>query len=193
MNRLVICLPILFLTLGCQNKQELASNPSEVNDLPDQESWGAHLTTSSNGKLASRINYGHLQRFSKKKLVKFADGVQIDLYGDDGRHVSTANCNEAVLNETTNNLELSGEVKIVSENGLNVKTTKLLWNEDQEKITSDEFVRVITADQDTIFGIGFESEKSLDNWTIRKPWGVTQKKLNLKITQPSDEATNDEP
>lgn len=180
----------LLLSLNCQSKQELASNPSEVVDLPDQESWNAHLITSTNGKLASKINYGRLQKFSKKKIAKFSEGVEIDLY-DDGEHVSKVTCEEAVLNESTNNLELLGSVVVVSDNGLNVSTSKLFWNEKQEKITSSEMVRVITAEQDTIFGVGFESEKSLDNWTILKPWGVTQKKLNLKLTEPT-EAQDDE-
>ncbi|HEX9652773.1 MAG TPA: hypothetical protein VGA99_03605, partial [bacterium] len=106
-------------------------------------------------------------------------------------HASKVDCDEAILNEANDNLELIGNVKVLSDKGVNVTTTKLYWNEQLCKITSSEVVRVITADKDTIFGVGFESEKSLDNWTILKPWGVTQKKLNLKLTEPSKDSTDE--
>jgi LPS export ABC transporter protein LptC len=181
---------LLALILSCQTRQDLASNASEGNETPDQESWNAQITTTANGKLASKIKYGYLQRFSKRKLVKLSEGVEVDLYDDAGRHVSKVICKEAVLNEDANTLELLGDVAVVSDNGLRVNTEKLFWREQQGEITSSELVRVITADNDTIFGVGFESESSLENWTILKPWGVTQKKLNLKLNETQDDSAN---
>ncbi len=174
---------LIVLLLSCQSKQELASNPSELPDEPDQESWNAHITTSTNGKVASKISYGHLRKYSKKRTVYLTEGVEIDFYDANGRHASKVNCDEAILNEANNNAELMGNVVFFSDKGLNVSTTKLNWHEQESKVTSSELVRVITAEKDTIFGVGFESEQSLEKWTILKPWGVTQKKLNLKLTE----------
>jgi len=191
MRRFKLALFILILlSLNCQSKQELASNPSEPTDAPDQESWNAHITTSTNGKVASRIKYGHLQKFSKKRIVQFSEGVEIDFYGDNGQHASRVNSDSATLNETNNNVELIGNVVFASDKGLNVSTTKLNWHEQESKVTSSELVRVITAEKDTIFGVGFESGQSLEKWTILKPWGVTQKKLNLKLTESTGDSSD---
>ncbi len=191
MKRFKLFLLILCALLwSCQTRQDLASNAAEGNETPDQESWNAQITTTANGKLGSKINYGYLQKFSKKRLVKLSEGVEVDLYDDDGQHVSNVICKEAILNEDANTLELLGDVAVASDNGLQVNTEKLFWREQQGKITSSELVRVITADNDTIFGVGFEAEASLENWTILKPWGVTQKKLNLKLNETQDDSSN---
>lgn len=191
MRRLYQAVGILvFLSLSCQTKQELASNPAELADAPDQESWNAHISTSTSGKMASKIKYGHLQKFSKKRVIELSEGVEIDFYDDDGQHASKVKSDAATLNETNNNVELSGNVVFVSDKGLNVSTTKLSWHEKESKVTSSELVRVITAEKDTIFGIGFESEQSLEKWTILKPWGVTQKKLNLRLTESTGDSVD---
>jgi len=83
------------------------------------------------------------------------------------------------LNENTTNIDLTGQVVVRSKDGIQLNTSSLHLTQNQSKITSEDFVRFITADNDTIFGHGFESERSLKNWTIKKPTGVTQKKLQL--------------
>jgi len=42
----------------------------------------------------------------------------------------------------------------------------------REKIFTDDSVKFITESQDTIYGIGFESDVELNNWKILKPTGV---------------------
>jgi LPS export ABC transporter protein LptC len=177
----IVFLLIAALILACQGKQELASNPPDLSEIPDQESWNATLVSTSQGKTTSKIHYGYMQRFSKKKLVKMTQGVEIELCDARGVRASQARADEAVLNEANNNVDLTGNVVVTSNNGFNLNTDKLTWNDRQGKFFSDEFVRVITAERDTLYGIGFESAVGLENWSIKKPYGVTQRKLNLKF------------
>ena len=73
-----------------------------------------------------------------------------------------------------------GNVRAQSGDGFRLNTEKLTWSDFNNKIASDEFVTVITAEGDTINGVGFESDKFLKNWSITKPWGATQGKLDLQ-------------
>jgi len=77
----------------------------------------------------------------------------------------------------------NGNVNVESEDGISLTTSKLQWQEDETKVTSDAFVTVITAENDTLYGTGFESEKSFEKWRIHKPYGVTQTTLDLGVSK----------
>lgn len=55
--------------------------------------------------------------------------------------------------------------------GDTLKTEHLIWEEKEERIHTEEFVRIIRADQ-IISGIGFQSDQSLQNWRIKNPKGT---------------------
>jgi LPS export ABC transporter protein LptC len=171
----------LFLLPACTSDDEITTNNhNEAAELPDQEGWDAVLTATQNGKKTSRIQYSHMAYFAGKKLIRFDDGVTIDYYDDNGVLVSTVVADQALLSEDTHDIEFDGKVRVNAQDGVELHTEKLTWHDAERKIQSDAFVTVITAEGDTINGTGFESGKSLQSWSIKKPWGVTQKKLNLQ-------------
>lgn len=171
------------LTWSCQTKQEMASNSVDLNEVPDQEGWNSTLISTSKGLVASKINYSYMQKFSKKGIIKFLDGVEFELFDDQGKQVSNIHADAGIMSENTNNLDLTGNVIVRSHDNGQLFTKALKWNQNTDKITSNEMVMVVTAENDTIFGKGFESERSLKNWTIKAPSGITQKRLNLDIEE----------
>ena len=175
---------LMCLLVCCQSNQDIATNEANISDIPDQVSFHATLTTTHNGELASRIKYGRMERFSSKKIIKFHDGVEINRY-DAGVLKFEIRAEQATLNEVNDNLELVGKVVVKTHDGIEVFAEKLLWDEKQDIVTSDVFVTVITAEQDTINGTGFESGNAFKNWVIKEPSGVTQKKLSLGGGEPS--------
>jgi len=170
---------LMLLATACQSDQEVAANFQKSDPGPDQEGWNATLTTTTDGVTSSKIKYSHMESYESKRIITFKNGVEIDFYDTLGVHVSKVFADQAVLHEDNNNIELTGRVRVRAHDGTKLFTEKLLLDEDSGKVMSDAFAIIVTAENDTINGEGFESEKSLKNWLIRKPWGVTQKKLNL--------------
>ena len=170
---------LLVLVLSCQSDREVAAINQDLSDIPDQEGWNSTLVSTNKGKLSSKINYVHMKRFSKKRLVKFVDGVEFEFFDENEDQTSRIQADEAVLNEHTTNIDLTGHVVVTSSDGIQLNTSSLRLSQNQSKISSEDFVRFVTADNDTIYGQGFNSGNSLKNWTIKKPSGVTQKKLQL--------------
>lgn len=169
---------MLFFCFACSNEQDMASNSEASENVPEQEGWNATLTMSNHGELTSQIQYVRMLRFSNKKETRFSDGVTFSFY-EDGAKISQIETKEAVLDERTNDIQFMGDVRVTTDDGLSVFTDTLFWQHGSERITSEAFVTVVTADSDTINGTGFESGKSFRNWVIRKPYGVTQKRLNI--------------
>ena len=52
-----------------------------------------------------------------------------------------------------------------------VNTEKLTWNQVTRKISSDKFVKITTPEK-IIMGEGFDSDETMDNYTIKKLKGT---------------------
>jgi len=170
--------------IGCHSEQEFSSNIPDASEIPNQEGWNATLVKTQNGKLASRISYGYMQGYSNKNLVEFSEQVKVEFFDEEEKRLSTVYSDKAVLNERNNQITLKGNVRVYSEDGVRLFSEILRWDEVAAKITTDEPVVFINAENDTIYGEGFESEKSLENWVIEKPTGSSERKLKLELMEP---------
>jgi len=66
-------------------------------------------------------------------------------------------------------------VVVLSDSGVNLYTDTLTWDPDEEMVYTEDSVMVTTEENDTLYGVGFESDARLDHWTIEQPSGVTGK------------------
>ena len=53
-----------------------------------------------------------------------------------------------------------------------------LQYENLAELKTEEKIMITTLDEDTLYGIGFESDSDLKNWKILSPSGVTSRVLN---------------
>ena len=169
----------IIILVGCQKKQDTVVADMEQTEYPDQEGWNSTVTSSKKGIVGATIKYGHMQRFKKRKVVEFDSGVVVDFYDEQGVHTSNLTSHKGRLDEATNNIEAYGNVVVVSDTGINLKTERLKWDNSIEKIISNNFVTIVTAEKDTFYGNGFESDQNLENWHIIGFSGKASKGLDL--------------
>jgi len=148
-------------------------------DGPDQEGWNSRITVTSNGRTSAVVQYSHMEKYSKRQETKFDGGIVVDFYNTEGQHTSNLVSERGVLHEESNDVEALGNVVVVSDSGMTVRTQRLRWDNTRQKIISNDFVTITTAQNDTLHGKGFQSDQSLKQWSIGKPSGVSQKKINL--------------
>ncbi len=190
-NITLLLLLVTLLCLSCQDKKQPQSViKRSVIDFPNQELWNSQLFTTNNGQLSAKINFGYMKRYDEKKVAYFSDSIHVDFYDELGRHTSSLTADSGRLDESTNNVEARGRVVVISDSGITLKTKKLWWDNAIEKIVSDQFVTITTAEQDTFYGVGFESDQSLTRWSLREFRGKTSKKLNLNL---SDQKQSNKP
>jgi len=181
----------LLTLIGCQQKNDETIANIEEMEFPDQEGWNSTVTSSKNGIVAAIINYGHMQRFKKRKVVEFDDGIVVDFFDDQGIHTSKLTSEKGRLDEATNNIEAFGNVFVVSDTGITLTTERLRWDNSIEKIVSNDFVTIVTADQDTFYGNEFESDQNLENWHITSFSGKASKGLDLGFQLSKKTSTGD--
>lgn len=166
---------------GCGvEKQETISTVTEEKEYPSQEGWNSEIRLSKAGKLQAVVHYGHMMKYEKRKIVFFDEGVEVDFYDNKGNHTSHLTSEKGEYHENTEDVLGRGNVVVVSDSGVTLSTDVLRWDNRLGKILSDTTVMVTTTDSDTLYGLGFESDPDLNHWIIKKPWGVSQRRIDIE-------------
>jgi len=168
-----IVLLIIFL-IACSKK----SNESRLlngESFPDQESWGVTIILTDSSIERARIQSGHLEKYNEKQYILLDDTVRVDFFNKAEDHVAVLNSLKAEVDQNTNNMKAIGDVVAISDSGITLYTDTLYWNAKQEKMNTNDSVMITTNYEDTLYGIGFQSDSDFKNWEIIKPSGVTNR------------------
>ena len=162
---------LLIFYLGCSNESTPLPN-KRSNNYPDQESWGVTIVLTNQGIERARVKSGHLEKYNKREFIILDENVTVDFYDRYEKHISKLTSLKAEVNQTSNNMKAIGDVVAVSDSGITLFTDTLIWDSEKEKMNTDNPIMLTTEEDDTLYGIGFESDLDLQNWKVIKPTGV---------------------
>lgn len=156
--------------ISCEDKFKPLQTTESIDDLPSQESWNSTVTFSDSGNVKAVLKAGHILVYSKKGFTLIDSGAVVDFYKD-GEITSTLSGEKGKINDKTKDIEIYDSVHVISKDGSELKTQKLLWTNLTQRVSSDLFVSIKTPNE-TIEGIGFESDQNLKNYKIFKVSGT---------------------
>ncbi|MDQ3022397.1 MAG: LPS export ABC transporter periplasmic protein LptC [Bacteroidota bacterium] len=172
-NFLAFLISLLFIFLSCEDKFKTTQTNLNTSDSPGQESWNSTVMFSDSGKIKAILDAGHISVYSSKGYTLVDSGAKVDFYKD-GILVSTLTGRRSKIDDKTKDIEIYDSVVVVNNEGSELRTQKLFWNNKTQRVSSDEFVQIKTPEE-AIEGIGFESDQSLKNYTIFKVSGMFSK------------------
>jgi LPS export ABC transporter protein LptC len=152
--------------------QEMEKTGITREGRPDQESWTVTITLTSEGSKRAVVRSGHLQKFNDRQFILLDQGVNADFFDTEENHTTNLVSKIAEVDEKSDFMIAMGEVVVVSDSGVTLYTDTLSWNNEEERVYTDDPVILTTENNDTLYGIGFESDVELDNWRILEPTGV---------------------
>ncbi|MBC8479756.1 MAG: hypothetical protein H8D46_04770 [FCB group bacterium] len=167
---------LLFLVLACSPK-EIGGLTGKSTDLyKDHEIFDPVIKISRENRVAISSKAEKLTKNLNDNAL-LSGNVVTDFFDEFGAHMSVLFSDSATINENSNNFEAFGNVRVESDSGLTLTTARLIWDNRYRLVLSKDSVRFTTRRQDTLYGIGFESDMDLTNWKITKPHGVTSRWL----------------
>ena len=178
-----ILLMAFFMALfwGCgEERREPVSEQGARGELPSQEGWDSKLYLSNAGRLQAIVKYGHMRKYQNRHVYYFDEGVEVDFYNRDGDHTSHLTCETGEYDTETEDVAGAGNVVVVSDSGMTLHTERLYWDQGGNLITSDTLVMLMTLNQDTLYGVGFQSKPDLSHWIIKKPWGIGERRVKIE-------------
>ena len=165
---------LLIFPLGCTNENSPLPR-ARSDDHPDQESWGVTIILTDEGIERARVRSGHLEKYNKRKFIMLDENVTVDFFDRFEKHISKLTSLKAEVNQASNDMRAIGNVVVVSDSGITLYTDTLVWDSKKEKMSTDDPIMLTTEKDDTLYGIGFESDSDLQNWKVIKPSGVTNR------------------
>ncbi len=162
---------VFLVIISCSDLPE-QSQRSSRDGIPDQESWNVTITLTDEGLRRAVVKSGHLQKFHDRQFINLNKGVDVDFFDNEENHTSNLLSQNATVDEKTNSMKAVGQVIVLSDSGVTLFTDTLSWDSRKELVFTNDSVMVVTEENDTLYGIGFESDMGLEYWKILQPSGV---------------------
>lgn len=159
---------------GCESKIKPPVTGSSIGqEVAAHESWNATITFTDSGRVSAIVRAGHIAMYSTSGYTILDEGVRVDFYDDGENHTSVLTSDSGRVNDRTEDLEAYGNVKVLSDSGTMLKTTKLFWTNATLRIHTPAFVE-ITSPTEHIQGYGLESDQFLKNYRIFRVTGTAK-------------------
>ena len=157
---------VSFLAFSCSDSKikPQVSLESGTEQIPDQETWGSEIIVTEDGILKAIVYSDHISVISEEKS-KLLKGVRILFFDEEGIQTSSLTSKRGRVDDITQDMYAIDSVVAVSDSGVTLYTDELIWNNKKNKIVSDKFVKIVS-DQEVIEGYGFESNQSMNPYTI---------------------------
>lgn len=164
---------LVMLLSSCYDKFKPMQTNINSENSPAQESWNSTVIFSDSGKTRAVLKAGHISVYSNRSYTLIDSGAKVDFFKND-KIVSTLTGKRGKVDDKTKDIEIYDSVVVINNEGSELRTQKLFWNNATQRVSSDEFVKIKTPSE-TIEGIGFESDQSLINYKIFKVSGTFSK------------------
>ena len=173
-NKVFLVIMLNFF-ICCSTPLLIENNEEEIVERPDHESWDVQITITNSGKKRTYIRADHLKQFDDKSFISLENNVKIDFYDANEEHISSLYSDKADINERTDYLRAIDNIIVESDSGITLFTDTLSWDNDRELVFTNDSVMITTETNDTLYGIGFESDVNMERWKILRPRGVTSR------------------
>ncbi|QIA09817.1 LPS export ABC transporter periplasmic protein LptC [Draconibacterium halophilum] len=170
----VLVLGTAILFFACKkNDIEKIKAFSTPENLPVLEATNFETLSTDSGTVRFSLKADRLLRFENdgKTFHEFPEGLLLIKYDENQKIISSIKADYAKEFIKEEKWEAKNNVIVTNENGDSLKTEHLIWDEKNETIFTEEYVKIISADK-IITGTGLTSDQNMQNWKIKNPKGV---------------------
>lgn len=173
----IFLLALAGVLCGCENDQTEIKRVTEKKNEPIEHIKGLETLYSDSGLVRVRVRAPELKKIALPvNITEMPLGIHIEFFDPQLKVESELKAKYAVHYENEKIWEARKDVVVVNKKGEMLNTELLIWNERNEKLTSDQHVKITTADE-IIYGDGFEANQDFSVYKIFNVRGrITVKK-----------------
>ena len=165
---------VLILHLSCkESKRETVPSFEHPDSLAIMSTYGVSTIISDSGHIRYKIDADEWFVYSKRQppYWAFEKGLILEKFDTLMNTEATIKCDTAFYFNEMRLWKLIGNVNITNPKSQHFYTDLLYWDQEEELIYSDAYIRVEQEDQITE-GVGFSSNQDLSVWQIRNTKGI---------------------
>ena len=163
-----------FFLLSCENKiEEVNSVSSQKEKVMVETSKDIVVTYSDSAEIKAILKSPLFKNYkTEDPYYEMPIGLEVNFYSDgDKESKSKLTANYGIRKQKQKIMEVRNNVVVINNKGEVLNTEKLIWDENTQKIYSNEFVKIKQKDK-IIYGDGFESDQSFSKYKIFKIKGT---------------------
>jgi LPS export ABC transporter protein LptC len=150
---------------ACTPEEQTGVGPSDP-DIPVERIRGLTTLYSDSGKVTVRVRAPLYEKIRKEQVfTRLPEGIRIEFFDENLNVESELTAGWALHRENERVWEAKKNVVVVNRKGERLDTQHLVWDERKELLTSDEEVKITTAEE-VIFGKGFEANQDFSRYRI---------------------------
>lgn len=168
-----LLLGLLFI-VACSSKEVDKEKVSSASvELPVEVGNNVSISYTDSGYLKAKVFAPILERFATETRMEteMKQGITAYFYNVDGQVTSYIKSKYALRNEKNMTMTARKEVQVVNNKGDTLRTEELIWEENSNRIFSNQFVRITTPDK-IIMGTGLESNTEFTKFKVLNITGI---------------------
>jgi LPS export ABC transporter protein LptC len=168
---IVLC---AMLCVACEEQTRIgavADDPAISN--PSHVSYNVRVVFSDSTSTRAIVQSPVGRIFDDKQQTTLSDSVIVDFFDTkSGHRAARLTSDSAFIDDRSQTMVAIGNVFVWSDSTRSSLSTSELWWDDQRRILhSDKYVKIVTP-QETIEGVGFESDQYLKSYRIYRVKGI---------------------
>lgn len=158
---------VLLFFAGCENDIKKVQELTARQDSALVTAHNIEMRYTTNGVNNVLMKAPVLSRYvnGKKSHLEFPNGMNLTFFDKKGIITSTIKADYSIYYEDEGRWIAKYNVVATNEKGEVLNTEYLIWLQNEQKIKSDQFVKIKTVDG-IFYGDGFESDQTFNSWEI---------------------------
>lgn len=165
--------------LSCDNTlSEIREVSGNSDAVPEEITTNIQLLYSDSAIVKVRINSPKLIRKTINNELKeeFPEGLHVEFLSENGSVSSYMDASYATRNERLGTIIAEDSVVVYNRHNDKLETTKLIWNEYDQTMTTTRFVRITRPEKgDTIYGYGgLTTDQEFSRFELKEVMGKSK-------------------
>ncbi|MBP6650392.1 MAG: LPS export ABC transporter periplasmic protein LptC [Bacteroidia bacterium] len=163
---------LVLLFVSCENDLDKVKLYGKSEKSPSESAKNIKILYSDSARVQVELTAPVLDRYeSENPYIEMPKGLRAIFYDNQLNVKSKLDADYGIRTERDQKMEARRNVVVVNQKGDRLNTEHLIWDEQKQKLISDEFVTITTKDE-IIYGDGFEANEDFTKYKIFKPKGT---------------------
>ncbi|MFM9985278.1 MAG: LPS export ABC transporter periplasmic protein LptC [Flavobacteriales bacterium] len=172
--------------LSCKNEIAEIRALTDTNRLPVQSSYNAEYILTEKGLVKNKLIATQLDQYQgEEDYIEATGGFTMIFYDSLQQEEARLNAVKGKYDTKQKRLIAWENVELFNVKGDKLETEELIYDQDSSLIYTQKFVSIMMQD-DTLHGMGLESNDSFTKYKILKPYGKFQLNENTNQSNVSD-------
>lgn len=166
MRMIFLGMAMLCMLVSCENDLEKVKLYGKGLKDPQEMAKQIRILYSDSAKVKVELTAPVLNRYqTENPYIEMPKGLNANFFDEFQNIKSHLKADYGIRYEREQRMEARKNVVVVNEKGEQLNTEHLIWDEQKEKLISDEMVTITTKDQ-MIVGKGFEANQDFTRYKI---------------------------